>query len=315
MAGAIKNFDRKVILQKVEATEGVDAGPAVATDALQVLNYRPTFMTADGKVRNIERPHLGADPVLLSAIRRGATFDMEMHGSGTATGIPPWMKVLRIGGMNAGVVNGVISVVQSPVSDIDSATHWAYLDDLLVKTIGTRATIGFTIEDDEYPIFSVSALGRAPITLAEQAVPGAPTLAGYIDPVLASTENTTFTLDGFALPLRRWTMSNNADLALRSLIGPADRVFMRNRPWAGTIVGRLPDLTAKNYFEKIRPGTTMVAQAVHGVTVGNIVQVDTPRLQISGDVDISEEAGELMITLPVTALPVAGNDEITFTSK
>jgi hypothetical protein len=316
MPGAIKNWERKVLLFKIEVTEGTDSAPVVGTDALQVLNYRPVFMDAEGKVRNLEKAHLGANPTLLTAFKRGASFDLEMHGGGVAAGttVPPWMKVLRIGGFNAGTV-GANSVVQSPVSVIDSATHWGYLDDLLLKSLGCRATVGFTIEDDEVPIFSVTLLGRPPATLAEQSAPGAPTISGYTTPVLASTENTTFSLDGFALALRRWQMTNGADLQFRSLIGPADRIQMRNRPWSGTIVGRTPDLTVKDYFSKIQPGTTMVAQAVHGNASGNIVQVDAPKLQISGNVDVTEEAGELMITLPVTALPVNGNDEIVLTAK
>lgn len=318
MPGAIKQWDQKVILQKIEATDGTDAGPAVGTDALKVLNYRPTFMDADGRVRPFEKKHLGGDPTLLSAFRRGASFDMEMHGSGAAATPPPWMAVARIAGFNAGVPTpaaGPTSVVQSPVSDIPSATHWGYLDDLLLKALGCRATMSFRLADDEVPMFSFGLLGRPPQTLAEEAVPGTPTISGYVEPLIASSEVTTFSLDGFALALRSWEMSNNADLSLRSLIGPADRIQMRNRPWAGAVVGRVPSLAAKNYFANIRPGTFMAAQAVHGTTAGNIVQIDTPRLQISGNVDLTEEAGELMITLPVTALPVNGNDELVFTTK
>lgn len=315
MAGAIKNFDKKVILYKIEVTEGTDSAPTSAADALKVLGYTPQFMDADGKVRQIEKAFFGADPVLLGAIKRGASFDMEIHGGGTNVTVPPWMKVMRIAGFDAGVVTGANSVVQKPITDgIPSATHWGYIDDLLMTTIGARATVGFTFEDDEYPRFSFSLLGRAPATLAATAVPTNPTITGYVDPVLASTENTTFTLAGFAAPLRRFSLSNNADLQYRSLIGPSDRVNMRNRPWGGQLVIRVPDLAAKDYFANIRPGTTMAASLVHGITAGNIVKVDTPALQISGNVDLSEEGGELMATLPVNALPVTGNDEIVFTT-
>lgn len=317
MAGSIKNWTRKVILQKVEVTEGTDSAPVVATDALQVLNYQPQFMDAEGKVRNIEKAYLGANPTLLTGFRRGASYEMEMAGGGLAAGttVPPWMKALRPAGMDAGVVTGANSVVQKPVSDPISVTHWGYLDDLLLKTIGARASWGFTIEDDDFPRFNMTLLGRAPALLAEQAVPGNPTIAGYIDPVLASSENTTFLFDGFAAPLRRWVMSNGADLQFRSLIGPADRVIMRDRPMTGTIVIRVPDLTAKNYFTNIRPGTAVAAQAIHGNVAGNIVQIDTPRLQTTGNVTLEEEGGETMATIPVTALPVTGNDEVVLTSK
>jgi len=314
MAGGDKNWDLKVILWKNEATEGTDAAPAVGTDALRVLNYQPTFMDADQKVRNLEKAYFGADPVAMAAFKRGASFDMEVAGGGTATTIPPWMKVMQSAGFGVGVA-GASSVVQSPTSAVPSATHWGYIDDLLLKTFGGRSTASFTIEDDEFPLFSFNYLGRPPALLAEQAAPANPTIAGYIDPVLATSENTTFMLDGFALPLRRWTMSSNSDLQYRSLIGPADRINYANRAWSGTILAQVPDLTAKDYFAKVRPGTTMIAQAVHGTTTGNIVQFDCPKLQVSGNIELSNEQGKAMMSIPVTALPNAGNDEVIFTSK
>jgi hypothetical protein len=56
----------------------------------------------------------------------------------------------------------------------------------------------------------------------------------------------------------------------------------------------------------------MVANCVHGSVVGNIVTINCPVVQITGNVDLSEEGGEVMATIPLTAIPNAGNDEITF---
>lgn len=315
MPGEIKDWNSKVVLLKLETTEGVDASPTTTANALKVQEYAPQFMDADQKVRRIEKAFFGADPVTMSAFKRGASFQMEMHGAGTATAVPPWMIPAQICGF-ATPAPGASSVVLNPITaGIKSASHWAYIDDLLLKTVGARGSMGFTIEDDEIPFFAYSILGVPPLALAEQAVPAAVTLTGYVEPLLASSENTTFTLDGFALPLRRWEMNSNGENALRSLIGPADRIKMSNRSWSGTIVARVPSLTAKDYFSKIRPGSFMPAQAIHGTGTGNIVQIDAPRLQISGNVDLSEEDGETMMTMPVTAVPNAGNDEIVFTSK
>jgi hypothetical protein len=317
MPGAFKDWNSKVILVEAEVTEGTDPTPTVALDAFRVLNYQPTFMDADQKVRALEKAFFGADPVAMAAFKRGATFDMEIHGGGLAAGttVPPWMRMLRFCGFAAAVV-GANAVTQAPTtSSITSATHYGWIDDLLLKTLGMRGSVGFTIEDDEYPRLSFNTLGRPPATLAEQSVPGNPTISGYIDPVLASTENTTFTYDGFAAPLRRFTMSDNATLEMRSLINPQDRVIYSGRAWRGEIVVEVGDLTAKNYFTGIREGTTKAAQVVHGVTPGNIVQVDTPRLQVTGNVALSQEQNRLMATFPVTALPNTGNDEILFTSK
>lgn len=307
-----KSFDKKVILLKVEATEGTDSAPVVATNALRVRNYTPTFMDADAKVRNIEKAYFGADPVAMAAFKRGASFELEIHGSAAAGTAPQWMDALRYAGFGTPVLVASTSATQSPTSVVSSATHWAWLDNLNLQTVGCRASVGYTIEDDEIPIFNYSLLGRPPTALAVESTPGAVTLSGINEPVICSSENTTFSLDGFALPLRRMTMNANVDLQYRSLIGPVDKVLYRNRSWSGQIVAELPDLTAKDYFAKVRPGTTMASSLVHGTVAGNIVSIAHPKLQISGNVELSEEQGIVMVTFPVTALANAGNDEVTF---
>jgi hypothetical protein len=286
----------------------------VGTNALRVLNYQPTFMDADQKIRNIEKGFFGANPTLLTSIKRGASFDLEMHGSGAAGTAPQWMAALAYAGFAAPTLVASVSATLNPTSTVLSATHWAYIDNLILKTIGARASVGFTIEDDEIPVFNYTLLGRAPTLLAEETSPGSPTYTGLVDPVIASSENTTFTLDSYAVPLRRFTMNANVDLQYRSLIGPTDKVAYRNRNWNGQIVCEVPDIATKDYFTKVRPGTTMVCTTVHGNVAGNIVTINIPKLQISGNIEMSEEQGVLMMSIPVTALPntASGNDEINF---
>lgn len=307
-----KAWDKKVILLKTEVTEGTDSTPTTAANAFRVRNYQPQFMDAEGKVRSLEKAYFGADPVAMSSFKRGATWEFEMHGSGAAGTAPQWMTAARYAGFTAPTVVAVTSATIDPVSVIPSATHWAYIDNLLLKTNGARASMGYTVEDDEIPFFTYSLLGIPPTALGEEATPSAETITGVTNPVIASTENTEFLLDTFEVPLRRMTMNANADLQYRSLIGPIDSVKYRNRGWNGQIVIELPDLATKNYFTKIRPGTTMASSLVHGNVAGNIVTITHPALQITGNVELSEEQGCLMATLPVTALAVSGNDEVRF---
>lgn len=309
-------FDKKTILFKIETTEGTDAAPTVGANALRVLNYQPNFMDADAKTRDIEKAYFGADPTTLANIKRGATFDMEIHGAGEAGGIPQWMIPLRVCGFSVPDVVADTSAEQLPITDaIPSATHWAYLDKLLLKTIGARGTVSYTVQDDEIPIWSFTVTGRAPETLAEDSAPGNAVITGVTDPIIASTENTTFVLDGFNVPLRSMTMAATVDLQFRSLIGPQDFMAYRDRAWAGTIVIEVPDLATKDYFSKIRPGDQMASELVHGKVEGNIVTIAHPALQVSGNVTLSEEQGYTMATIPVTALPVDGNDEIVITAE
>jgi hypothetical protein len=316
MPGSDKNADAKLILAKIETQQGVDAAPNVAGNALRVLNLQPTFLTADQKTRAYAKPYFGADDFTLSNFQRSATFDMLMHGGGVAAGttIPPWMLMLQASGFADPVVGGNSVTIQPTTANAKTLTSWVYLDDVQLKLLGSRATFGFKIEDDEDPVFNFDMLGIPDQALVSQAVPGNATISGYIDPVLSSTENTTMTFGGFSPAVRRWSMSANNDRQYRSLIGPADRIALRGRSLSGELVIEFPDLTLKNYFAQIRPGTTMAGQCVQGTTPGNIVQIDAPKLKISGAAT-SEEQGKLMVTLNVTALPVNGNDEISFTAK
>lgn len=317
MAGDSTNWNNKVILIKAETTEGTDAGPTVTTDAIRVLNLQPTFMDADQKVRALEKAYFGADPVTMAAFKRGATFSMEIAGSGTKNVPPPWMAVLQFCGFGAPVA-GVNNVVQNPTTaNTGSATFWQYIDDLRLKAVGTRGSVGFVFEDDEFPLLNFNLLGRPPAQLASQNAPGTPTIpATYQDPLLAATENTTITWNGYAYGVRRLTMSDNAQLQYRSLINPQDRVLYSGRSWSGELVIEVGNLTASDPFAGIRAGATSAASVVHGAGNGKIVQVDMPRLQVTGNVTLSEEQGKTMATIPVSALPTAaGNDEVTFTTS
>lgn len=315
-----KSYDQKAVLFKVETTEGTDSAPAGA-NAIRTIDYTPTFMDAEGRVRNIDKGYLGANPTLLYAFKRGASFGVEMSGAGTATGIPAWMILNQMTGFATGVP-GASSVVQAGASTSKAFTHWAaFLDEqnaansFLMKAVGGRASMGFNITDDDFPRFTYSYLGKPPALLAEEGAFPTAVITNQAAPVIASTENTTITLDGYALGVRSIDLASNAQLELRSLINPLDYIAYINDAWGGTIVAEVPSLATKNYFANIRPGTTFPGQIVHGVTAGNIVQIDLPYIQITGNVTLTAEQGKLMMSMPVTLIPNAGNDEITFTSK
>lgn len=318
MAGINKNFNKRVVLMKLETVEGVSAVPTPALNALRVLNLSPTFMDADQKVRQIDKAYFGADPVAMANFKRGASFEMELHGGANPDGSTPpaWMLPLQSAGFIAPIASpGNVASYQLSEA-IPSASLYVYLDDLLMTAVGGRSSVGFRIEDDEIPILTFNYLGTPQTQLAAQVGPAAPVLSnGYTDPVVASTENTTFTWGSYTPGLRRWTMDANVDLQFRSLINPIDRVNYAERSWSGEIVIEVPDLLTKDYFSNIRPGTTSSARVVHGTAPGNIVSIDCPKLQITGNVALSEEQGKVMATFPVTALPVNGNDEVVFTSS
>lgn len=306
--------NRKLIMFKIETTEGVNAVPVVGTDSILSVNFQPGFLEAEAKIRQLDRPFYGAEPEVQSKLRRTAQFSVEMAGSGTAATPPAWMKLNRVCGFNAGVAT--TTVVQSPISSaIPSATLQYNWGDLDMPSLGTRGSFGFTIEDDEIPLFNYNMTGVPPVALATEVILGTPVYTAFRDPVLASTENTTFTLDGFALPLRRIEVSGNSTVDLRSLIGPVDYAKWENRSLSGSIVCEVPAIAAKNYFSLVRPGTQVAMNIVHGVGAGNIVTLAAPKVQITAGITMQEEQGVVMMTLPIKLIPNAGNDELIITTS
>ena len=157
--------------------------------------------------------------------------------------------------------------------------------------------------------------GRTPAAvLAEDLAPGAATYVELV-PALVSTENTTFTLDGYSPPLQRIEISTGNQLQYRSRVGPQDSVRFRNRSMGGTLLIEAPNLSDKDYYAKALTRQTVAMQIVHGLGGGNIIQLDAPRLEF-GAPTREDGDGDLMIRFPFALLPsAAGNDELLITTK
>jgi hypothetical protein len=260
-----KFYDKKVILQKIEATEGTDAAPVVGTDAILTRNYNPN-RSGNGPARAEHRSpvfrrearHPGPAAARRDLRNRNGWRRNRNDRPAVDEGQPH--RGLRRGR------GGRLSVVQTPISTSHPVRDsLAYIDNLLVQTIGARATMGIRVTDDEIPVLHLYRPGPRADDAGIEAVPGTPTVTAFQTPLLASTENTTFTLDGFALPLRSLELDANIDLNYRSLIGPPTASLAQ--PGLGrSHHGELPDLTSEGLLRKIRPGTTMALSLVHGTT-------------------------------------------------
>lgn len=308
------DFDKRLLFYKIETVEGTDAAP-VAADAIVTRGLTPVQFEADTRVREIDGQYFGARPEAKNTLRGRTSFEVEIAGGGTATTVPPWMKLLRACGFDAGTV-GASSVVQAPISaNVPSATLWDYTDTLKQPLLGARGDGRMVFEDDQYPFFAFDFMGFPPTVLLTDAAPVTPSVAAFQTPVLASQPNTTFTLGAFAAELRRLEIAFGSQLSPRSFIGSSDKVKYRNRVITATAVIRAPTLSAKDYFAGVRAGTQIPMQVVHGTAAGNIVQVDAARCE-TGLITTSEEEGDLMLNVPLRLIPSsAGNDELTITSK
>lgn len=312
-----KAYDKKLLLWKIEATEMTDAVPVVGTDAIVTRNLDCSKWEGDKGTRMLDGLYAGARPSYYKQIRKPFSFEVEIAGSGvTATTVPAWMKLNRACGMDAGVAGGS-SVVQSLIfpTSAPSGSAYGFYDDLRLTSLGSRGNLQLNFQDDEIPFFAYSFLGIPPTGGPVESAPGAPTLTGFAAPVLVNTANTTFSFGGYSPGLRKLTIDFGNKLSPRSLTGPIDRIMLENREVTGEITIEHPNLAAANYFTNVLARTTQTLQVIHGTAAGNIVQLDAAHCEIDLP-SLSDEQGILMQTLPIRLLPtVAGNDELTITSK
>lgn len=311
-----KSYEKKVLHGKIETTEGVDATPTPAANAVITVGLDPSGLEGDTKVRNIDGQYFGSRPSVLAQVRRPIKFGIEIAGSGvSAITVPAWMAFLRMCAFDAGVA-GASSVVQSLISAaVPSMTLWPFIDNLKLPSLGCRSNLTMTFEDDEIPLFNLDAMGFPPAGMVSEAAPGTPTFTGQAAPLIVSSANTTFSLGGYAAPLRRLVINLGNIIEARSLVGPTDKAMFRNRGVTFEAVVELPDLGTKNYYTNFENRTTQALQVVHGIAAGNIVQVDGARGEI-GLITLSEDQGVAMATIPGRLLPTAaGNDELSITAK
>lgn len=313
------SFRQKWTAFKIETTEGTEAVPTAATDSILTRNFAPIFLEAQTRQRNIDRPTFGAQPTTFSELARGATFEVELAGAGTATGVPAWMKLLRPCGFDAGVA-GAGEVVQSLISSaIPTGTFWTRLEAHLAKFFGARGNATFTFEDNEVPFIGFDFRGRPDTTggtlaISDTTVVPSTAYDAFIEPVVCSSENTEILLDTYAVATRRLTISTGNVIEQRSLINPPDITRIADRLMSGEIVFEVPTLADKNYWTSVYTRGPVALALTHGLTAGNIIELAAPRVEL-GAPTFSEEQGMLMATMPLSFLPDAGNDELVITTS
>jgi hypothetical protein len=310
------SFEKRLLLGKIETTEGTDVVPVVGSNAVVSVGLEMGTLDADKRVRNTDGQYIGARPSINAQIRRPVRFNIEIAGSGvSAITVPVWMPFNRVCGFDAGTVGGS-SVVQAPISSsIPTMSLYPFYDSLRLAALGARGNLTMTFEDDEIPMFGYEMTAFPPTGMITDSAPAAPTLTQPV-PLICSTANTTFSYDGYAFALRRLTINMNNVVEPRSLIGPTDKAILRNRSASFEAVVELPTVATKNPFTKFESRATSALQIVHGTVAGNIVQIDAARAETDAP-SFSEENGIVMATLTGNLLPstASGNDELTITSK
>ena len=306
------NYGDKVILSKIETVYATDPVPTGAANSVETEDFEIVPIEADEKTRNIDKGQLGAKPSYLVNRHVTCSFKMGIAGAGAAGTVPKYGTELRASALSETASVGVDVQYQPVSTGFESLTRYFNLDGVLHKMLGVRNNLGLLFEAADIPRFTVSSTGLLvmPTTTAQPTA----VWTGWTNPIPVEDANTpTFTMGGIDIVLKSLNLNLGNKTPYRNLVNQ-ETVRMVDREVTGTLVIDVPALATKDFFAQAISRGTVAMSLVHGITAGNIVQLDAPKVEV-GKPNYTNDDGIGQLTLPIRLLPNAGDDEMKLTVK
>jgi hypothetical protein len=305
-------WKKKAVLLKPETVYGTDSGPTGVANALLVSDLEITPMEGQSISRNLERPHLGAEPELQTGTYVTARFKIEIAGSGTAGTEPAYGPVLRACRLEQRITEDVRVDYLPHSADPESCTIYVNVDGTLHKLLGARGSVSGELGPLGIPRFAFAMTGLF-VPVAAGALPSIVT-TGFKDPLPLSKTNTpTITLHGFACAMTKFTFDLKNTVKYRA-VSSQEYIAVPDRAPDGSITIEAPPIGTKDFFAIVAAGTLGALHIVHGIDDGHIVELSAPAVQI-GRASYGNEDNVVTLTLPLKFIPVAGNDELVLTLR
>jgi hypothetical protein len=204
---SIESFIARGLALKKETTEGVDASPTAATNAMQILDGQSKIQ-ADEVARNLDRPYFNSARKKYANFRGQITGNIELVPpeepgvDDMATGL-----VLEIAGMaktltahDDGPPEVKGSTLYTPISRlIPSATAYFWHAGTFKKLLGARANLtGITHEIGKYLMASMTLEGACN-DITEDDLPDDFDYSGFLEPTVGTTESMELLINDFAV--------------------------------------------------------------------------------------------------------------------
>lgn len=305
-----KYWNSKILLAKIEATYGTDAAPGGA-DAILATKVKLSPMEGNDVSRELERPHMGAQPTIPVDLHSKLTFSVELVGSGTAGTAPGWSALIRACGV-AETITANTSVVYNPITKgHESVSIYLGIDGTRYVLKGARGGAKFTVSASGIPMIEFTFTGM--FSLPTEVANVAANLSKFQKPQVASTANTpTFTMGGTAFVMTSFTISMGNEVKPRFPIG-GERVLIPARSETiETTIEAVP-LTTFNPFQLARDQAEVPIVLKHGTIAGKIAQFDIQKAQMQRPQGLEEKDGIVEWPLRLVPQMTAGNDQWTLT--
>lgn len=301
-----------LVMAKAQVAKGTPATLAAANNAILCQSVSPNLIKAEFVARNLIRPYMGNSPSSTAGVHRGIEFVVELAGSGAA-GTAPALAPLLLGCGMAETITAGVSAAYAPVTTgqtyLTLACNLDGMEFLLTDAIGT---VSFEMSPKAIPVARFSFLGiYTPAT--DTVMPTGASFAAFLKPLTVGRVNTpTFTLFGTTPCVESFSFDLANQMTWRELINCGGAHRSDRKPTASLKI-ELPSVATKAWGEAVRLADEGALAVVHGVTAGNIVKVDAPKLCVSAEPSIDDSNGVAMLNLQMSMNPDAGNDELVLT--
>lgn len=298
-----------VALAKIEATYGTDAAP---TDAILLIEPKLTPLEGDKADRNLVRSFMGNPDSIPHSFRIKLEFSVELAGAGAAGTAPAYGALLRAAG-HSETITAATKVEYKPVSkDFESGTIYYNIGAINYKLLGARAKCSLDFTNKAVPKikFEFTGLhgGRA------DAVPGAAVFAAWKDPLVFEKANVVAaTLHGYAVAVESLSFDMGQKVEYNSRPGGSESVRITERSPSATIKIESTTIAEKDWRPIIQAGTKGALALQLGSVDGSIIELSA-NVGIGG-YDYEASVGVYLSTMPLTVVPINGNDEFTLTVR
>lgn len=299
----------KIILFKLETTYGVDPTPTGAANAVLATNVVFTPMEGEDVSRDLERPWLGAQPMIPTGLRGRMTARIELVPSGTEGVAPAWGPLMRACGCAQTIVTDT-SVTYAPISDtMESGTLYFQMGGTLHKLAGCRGTGALKFTAQGLPYFEIDLMGLWSQP-AEAARPTPDYSAWQKPEVVTNTNTPDFSINGVDLVMREVSLDLGNQVEARLLVG-SESIIIPDR--AETLMARVEavPVTTLNPYALANALSLLPVELVHGTTTGKITTLSLPNCQMKRLTGFENAQNILEWPLELTPLPSSGNDQWT----
>lgn len=311
---------KKIILVKIETTEGTDAVPT----ADDVIECRNSKMERDSTMVKAEthRPSISDPGGFVSDIKGKWSCEVDMKASGVVATRSQLGKMLMACGFKETALAESAGLQYDPVSsqsEMKSVTVYEYyLGDgtgkaVLKKLVGAKGTATLQMEAGKVAKVQFNFEGRyvEPADVDNPSI-DASDFESTIPPIV---ENSTFKYDNTGYVCRGVTINVNNDLYpipdVNSDTGVLKTV-VTGRSISGTMGLDMINVAVKNFFAIWKANTKASITMKVGATAGNIIEISMPAVQLE-KVNDADDNGFAYQEIPFIATGV--DDELSFVFK